>query len=231
MPHLADMDVAHYVAVKDRVASLVLEADHERRVPGSPAWRVRDVVAHLSGLCEDWVAHHLDGYASQSWTDAQVVRFAAYPLAEILGRWDACLRTFAALPDDPMMGPPARWAFGDAVIHEADLRGALGIGRVPQEAVELALKGVISRWRQVLATADAPTLLVRAPGLGEWWIGIQGDPEAVTVVAPAYELFRALAGRRTHEQVRSWGWDNDPSPYLAAGLPYPFSWATTDLTD
>jgi hypothetical protein len=45
-------------------------------------------VAHLSGLCEDWVDHRLGGYASQVWTGAQVARFAEQPLADILGRWD-----------------------------------------------------------------------------------------------------------------------------------------------
>jgi uncharacterized protein (TIGR03083 family) len=231
VPHLDGVDLRHYLAVRDRVASLVIGTDHEQRVPGSPAWSARDVVAHLSGLCEDWVAHRLDGYASQAWTDAQVARFAGYPVSEILERWQVASRAFAALPDDPVMGPPARWAFGDAVIHEADLRGAAGGGRVPHEAVASALKGAISRWRQVLADAHPRTLLVSAPDLRDWWIGTPDDPEAVTVSTPAYELFRALAGRRTEEQVRLWDWDDDPSPYIAAGLAYPFSWATAELMD
>ena len=231
MSHLAGMDVGHYLAVKDRVASLVLDSDPDRRVPGSPAWSVRDVVAHLAGLCEDWVGHRLDRYASDSWTNAQVIRFASYPLDEILGRWDVSVSVFASLPDDPTMGPPARWAFGDAVIHEADLRGALGVGRVPEEAMSLALQGAISRWRQQLNNAKAPTLLVRATDLREWWIGVPDDPATVTVEVPAYELFCALAGRRTQEQVRSWSWDAEPSTYLAAGLPFPFHWADRDLSD
>ncbi len=165
MSHLTGMDVGHYLAVKDRVASLVLDSDPERRVPGSPAWRVRDVVAHLAGLCDDWVGHRLDGYASESWTNAQVIRFAAYPLDEILGRWNVSVRAFASLRDDPTMGAPARWAFGDAVIHEADLRGALGVGRVPDEAMSVALQGAISRWRHQLNNAKTPTLLVRATDL------------------------------------------------------------------
>jgi uncharacterized protein (TIGR03083 family) len=225
------MDVGSYLAVKDRVVGLVIEADPELPVPACPAWRIGDVVAHLSGLCEDWVAGRLDGYASQAWTDAQVARFAECPLPETLRRWNTAAEAFASLPDDPTMGPPARWAFGDAVTHEADLRGAVGGGRVPDEAVAFGLKGAISRWRGLLAEASAPTLVVRVPDQRDWWIGVPDDPEAVTVIAPAYEVFRALAGRRTQEQVRAWDWDHDPSPYLAAGLPYPFHWATTNLAD
>ena len=82
------MDVGSYLAVKDRVAGLVKESDPQLPVPSCPAWSVRDAVAHLSGLCEDWVDHRLDGYASQVWTGAQVARFAEQPLADILGRWD-----------------------------------------------------------------------------------------------------------------------------------------------
>jgi uncharacterized protein (TIGR03083 family) len=225
------MDLGSYLAVKDRVAGLVIGADPELMVPACPAWRVRDVVAHLSGLCEDWVAHCLDDYASQVWTDAQVERFAECRLTETFGRWDTAAEAFASLADDPVMGPSAGWAFGDAVIHEADLRGAVGGGRVPDEAVALGLKGAIGRWRRLLAGANTPTLVVRALGQRDWWIGVKGDPDAVTVIAPAYELFRALAGRRTEERVRAWDWDSDPSPYLAVGLPYPFHWATTELAD
>jgi len=129
------------------------------------------------------------------------------------------------------MGPSARWAFGDAVIHEADLRGALGADRVPPDVVSLALRGSIGRWRQILAEARTPTLLLRVPELREWWLGVPDDPGATAVEAPAYEVFRALAGRRTEDQIRAWGWDGDPGPFLRAGLPYPFRRASTQLAD
>jgi hypothetical protein len=108
------------------------------------------------------------------------------------------------------------------VIHEADFRGAVGDGRVPDVVVALALKGAISRRRRLLADARTPTLVVRVPDQRDWWIGVRDDPEAVTVIAPAYELFRALAGRRTQEQVQAWDWDQDPSPYLAGRTSVPF---------
>ena len=135
--------------------------DAECPVPSCPGWRVRDVVAHLAGLCEDWVDHHLGGYASDGWTSTQVSRFSQNSLDEILDRWRSAMTQFVALDDDPVMGAPARWAFGDAVSHEADIRGALHFGRVPDDAVLLALKPAISRWRQVLREREnadaAPT--------------------------------------------------------------------------
>jgi hypothetical protein len=138
---------------------------------------------------------------------------------------------FAALSDHPVMGPPARWAFGDAITHEADIRGAVQAERVPHDAVVLALKGGVGRWRQVLREAGVPTLLIRAVDAREWWAGQPEDPDAVIVETSAYELFRALAGRRSINQVCEWSWSSDPHVFTATGLPYPFAWASSDIVD
>ena len=61
-----------YVAIHERIVELATDKTRHLSVPASPGWRIHDVVAHLSGLCEDWVDHRLDGYASEGWTAAQV---------------------------------------------------------------------------------------------------------------------------------------------------------------
>jgi hypothetical protein len=193
---------------------------------------VHDVLSHLVGLCQDWGDGRLDGYASPAWTADQLRRNARFTTAELLDRWDRDAEALANLDDHPQMGPPARWAFGDAVIHEADVRGALAMGRVPQDAVLLALKGSIARWRQVLERIDPPTTLVVCPiDAREWRLGAVESNEPIVVRPSAYELFRSLAGRRTREQVRAWDWSADPEPILSLGLPYPFDWADTALAD
>ena len=224
------MDLDAYQAVRERLDPLI-RSDPEAGVPSCPAWRVRDVAAHLTGLCEDWVDHRLDEYGSLEWTAAQVSRFSGCDIAEVLERWRDATTRFASLDEDPVMGSPARWAFGDAVIHEADIRGALGSNRVPQDAVLLGLRGSIGRWRRVLGKARTPTLILRASDARDWRLGALDDPHPVIVEAPSYEVFRALAGRRIQHQVRGWDWSDDPEPYLIAGLPYPFSWAPLDLSD
>jgi uncharacterized protein (TIGR03083 family) len=225
------VDNAAYIEARDRIISLVSAADVAKIVPSCPEWQVKDVVGHLTGLCEDWVDHHLDGYASEAWTAAQVDRFAASTLDDVVERWYWASERFIRLDEDPVLGPPARWAFGDAITHEADIRGALGAERVPHEAVLLGLKASVSRWRDVLSQAETRTLLLRAPDARDWWLGTQGDPEMTVVEAPAYEFFRALAGRRSQAQMRNWEWSSDEQPYLAAGLPYPFRSASTDIQD
>jgi uncharacterized protein (TIGR03083 family) len=225
------MDLDAYRGVVQRIEGIVRVGDGEAAVPCCPGWRVRDVVAHLTGLCEDWVNHDLDGYASEPWTAAQIARFTGSSLDEVLASWDRAVERFAVLDDDPLMGSPARWAFGDAVIHEADIRGALDAARVPHDVVLVALRGAIARWRQVLGASVVPTLLLRVPDARDWWLGEPDDRERIEVEASAYEVFRGLAGRRSTEQVASWTWSGDPEPYLDAGLPYPFQWSPIDVID
>jgi uncharacterized protein (TIGR03083 family) len=225
------MDAEAYIGVRDRISSLIGPAEGQIEVPTCPGWQVKDVVGHLAGLCEDWVNHHLEGYASDEWTAAQVERFASLTLDEVFDRWDRASELLVKLEEDPIMGPPTRWAFGDAITHEADIRGAVGAERVPQEWVLVALKGSISRWREVLSQAKAPTLMLRAPDARDWWVGAHNDPEVTVVEAPAYEFFRALAGRRSRNQMIRWEWSGDAEPYLAAGLPYPFHSASSDIQE
>ena len=57
------------------------------------------------------------------------------------------------------------------------------------------------------------------------------DSRAVSVEAPAYDIFRALYGRRSYEQAAAWRWSGPSAPYIGAGLPFPFRWAESALVD
>jgi len=57
-----------YLAIQGRVRGLLDEGHADVAIPACPAWTVRDLIAHLAGLCEDWVVHRLDDYASEAWT-------------------------------------------------------------------------------------------------------------------------------------------------------------------
>src|SRR4051794_6630153 len=64
-----------YAAGRVRLTELVTEADPEGRtvpVPGCPHWAVKDVVAHVTGVCADVLAGNLDGVTTEPWTAAQV---------------------------------------------------------------------------------------------------------------------------------------------------------------
>jgi hypothetical protein len=61
----------------------------------------------------------------------------------------------------------------------------------------------------------------------EWELG-EGEPGASVAVEP-FELFRALAGRRSPRQVAQWKWQGDPGPYF--GLISIFPLRATDLVE
>jgi hypothetical protein len=128
-----------------------------------------------------------------------------------------------------MLGPAALMAFVDALTHEADLRGALRADRLPAGEVPLAMKPLVARWRQTLAGAGVPPLLVRVVGGRDWTVGAASAEVHVDV--DLYDLFRALTGRRSAAQVARWAWSRDPGPFIRAGLPFPFTWAADDLDD
>ncbi len=223
--------LAAYAAVRGRLVGLTRADSADNAVPACPGWRVRDVVAHLAGLCEDWVNHRLDGYASERWTADQVSRHDRSTCEEMFDAWRDAMVAFTNLRE-PFLGlPPARWAFGDAVVHEADVRGALGADRVPDDAVLLSLQGTMQRWKQVLSGAGAPLLRVRSPDGPEWWLGGRDDPNGMVLEAPLYELFRGLCGRRSRGQAMGWAWSADPEPIVAAGLPYPCTRASNAMFD
>lgn len=222
-----------YRAVADRVIALATGAPDrlDEPVPACPGWSARDVIHHLVGLCQDWVSGNLDVYASDAWTTDQVERFRGKSITEVADAWRVALDEFAQLDESPIGATPASWGFGDAVVHEADLRPVLAPGtRVPADAVGLGLRAAIARWRGELASFDAPPLRILAPDLREWWFG-EESPDAASVTANAYEWFRALFGRRSLAQVEAYDWSTDPAPWLGAGLPHPFTWADADLED
>lgn len=227
-----DIYLEPYLDVVERVSTLARSSDDlDAELSACPGWTGRDVIAHLAGLAQDWVGGRLDGYGSDEWTSAQVARFEGERLDDVVDAWTTASDRFGDIANSPLGGTPAMWAFGDAVVHEADLRGTLAPGtQVPPEPMALGLKGAIARWRGELGNAGVEPLNVVATDMRTWRVGDHEAP-ANTVTTTGYELFRALHGRRSRAQVERWDWSTDPAPYLDVPLPYPFHWATSDVED
>src|SRR5256885_11807958 len=114
-----------YGALRSRVSGLVRRADEEqleRHTPAAPEWRVRDLVAHLSGITADINAGNLDGVATDAWTARQVETRRDWSIARVLDEWD----TEGAKVEADMSSMP-EVAVGqltmDAVPHEHAIRG------------------------------------------------------------------------------------------------------------
>jgi uncharacterized protein (TIGR03083 family) len=217
-----------YGALRKRVADLVRDAGDEqieRHAPAAPDWRVRDIVAHLSGVTADINAGNLDGVASDAWTARQVDARRDWSIDRLLDEWDTeAAKVEAVMPTLPEL------ALGqmtmDAATHEQDIRGGLDRpGERDCDAIEIGFDWGVAMLASMCDQADT-TMLIQTDagtamlGSGARQVGLRVD---------RYELFRTMTGRRSAEQICAFGWDGEPAPEL---LVFPiFTPRTTPLVE
>jgi hypothetical protein len=116
--------------------------------------------------------------------------------------------------------PFAGWTYLWAVVQNShNIWAALKVESKVRDsgATEMVLESAVYWLDMRLQATGAPALRIRT-GEREWVVG-DGIPKA-TVTAPAFELFRALSGRRSLEQIRNFSWDGNPEPYLKVFSPF-----------
>lgn len=228
------MEIAElYMQLRDDLAFLVLDnsARSDSPVPACPEWTVRDVLAHVAGLAQDAVSGDLPALdLLEQWRDVQtaatrddmtadqVRRSARDAVEDVVVRWESVSDALAPMlngarpfPGRPPVGIEAVLVT-DLVLHDQDVRGALGEPRLGMGSAEsLALAtyafGVDYRVRQLALPALELRYGEKARLLGE------GEPAAV-VTAERFELVRAFGGRRSRDQILALDWLGDPMPYV-----------------
>jgi uncharacterized protein (TIGR03083 family) len=169
-----------YRDLRLRVTDLLHDRPDEtldQTAPATPAWRVRDVVAHLGGVCDDIAHGNMDGVATESWTQAQVDKRRDWPFDQVLADWSEHAGVV-----EPMLngiGSPIGQLVFDAWTHEQDVRGALHEpGAREGPAVDIA-------WDWFIAESESVGARLTA------------------VRASRYELLRGVTGRRSLAQMRA----------------------------
>ncbi len=166
---------------------------------------MKDVYAHLAGLCADVADGRTDGAGTDDWTGRQVEerrdRTLADIVAELRERGPVLVETLRAFPIE-------RVAI-DQWTHEQDVRGAVGRPGsrdvpVVAWAVGLMAGGIDAAWR----TQGKPAVRIEATSRS-FTIG-EGEPVA-TLKLDDFELVRAVLGRRSPAQVRALVVDGDPA--------------------
>ena len=195
-----------YRELRGRVIDLVRDLDDARVAaiaPATPEWRVRDIVAHLTGVCADVLAGNLGGVATDDWTAKQVTDRRDVPFDELLEEWEEKgTAVEAIMPDFPPIA--AGQMVTDSVTHEQDIRGALG---TPGARDSDALDGAF-RWGAMALDGSEPMRLASEAGAVD--VG-EGEPVA-TVRAGRFEFVRSMTGRRSLDQMRAYDWDGEPRP-------------------
>jgi uncharacterized protein (TIGR03083 family) len=191
--------------------------DLEARAPAAPEWRVRDLLAHVGGVCDDVVHGNLNGVGTDPWTAVQVEKRRGWTVDEVLGDWEQHGEAVDTLIDEAPPGLFGQLLF-DAWTHEQDVRGALAspggrTSRAAARSYDWGADALEGRDR-----GDGRPQLSLVTDVGVCVVG-SGGP-AVTVHTSRFELLRAMTGRRSHAQVRAYGWDGEPDPERLVLAPF-----------
>jgi hypothetical protein len=236
---MADLAAA-FREVREALTAQLDVADEEQwstPIPIRPEWTVKDTAAMLAGFAGALIEGRWTEDFSDAWSDDDVRRrlHTAFDALiaerggrsgpEILREWEMHARRLERMMDgdEPFptgTHPFAGWTYLWAVVQNAhNIWTALHVvSKVREsEATQMCLESAVYWLDMRLQATNTPALRVRASDR-EWVIG-DGIPQA-TVTAPPFELFRALSGRRSLGQIRSFSWDGDPEPYLKVFSPF-----------
>ena len=120
------------------VATNLTEEQLTQKVPATPAWTVRDLLAHLAGEAADAVSGRMENAPSPEWSAQHVGERAGVDVAALLeemrGNVPGIIETLEGNPR-----PAIAW---DASVHLADLHECLGLGRPAEHLWQPVLAGV-----------------------------------------------------------------------------------------
>jgi uncharacterized protein (TIGR03083 family) len=178
-------------------------------VPACPMWTVKELIAHLAGTTADIVNNNIAGAPGEEWTAAHVAARADRTLTELFAEWEELgprWEEIARRAEHPSF--IVRNPYLDTGVHEADLYGALGIGRQPAELYRTIASSVVPRVAEDFEGIGV--FVINTPDR-EYRLGT-GDTEA-SVRVDTYELSRAVYGRRSRAQIESWDWTGSPGQF------------------
>ena len=203
---------AMYAGSFDRISGLMRGLTDEQavatRVPATPLWNVHDLLAHVTAVTTYALRGDTGGAGTPEWTGQQVAEREQRTLAQLHDEWAPKVPRIV----DLLRHPGTQLIAYDVYCHEHDLRGAVGIeGTADPETTHAVTEFTATLLAARIAQHYLPPVCVRTTEGDVWGAA---DPDAVTVMAPTFELFRALFGRRSDAQVRAYEWSGDPEPYL-----------------
>ena len=152
----------------------------------------------------------------------------------VLAEWDEYAPRMAAILRDPRRLQPRSHSSGarrlvDLVVHQGDLTHAVDAPAVEDpDVIDAPLVGRRALLASSLEVLELPAIeLICADGHRRARRR-RAYPRS-SVRASRRDLWRSLHGRRTPEQVRSFDWDGDPTPYLDLWPGLAFSFPSVEV--
>ena len=180
-------------------------------VPATPAWTVKDVVAHLVGITSDLNALRFDAPDPETWTARQVESRRSASVAELEAEWEQEADRFEE--GLRLLGYELGSHYvGDLLQHSQDVREALGREDVADDlALAVALDFYVDAFSQALAGNGEGAVVVHV-GEEAWTAG--RGPAVASVTADRLPLLRAFGGRLALGDVRALAWSGDVDAVL-----------------
>jgi uncharacterized protein (TIGR03083 family) len=202
--------ITEWTNAQGRVIDLVESLNPEeagRSVPACPDWTVTQLLAHMVGLNADVLAGDEPDDHNSTWTQRQVDHRAGREPADLVAEWRDLTQ-----PMRDWMREHGTRPLHDAVIHEQDLRGAVGRpGARDSDGLAAVREAMAERFATRVRAAHLAPVELRSPA----WIFSTGDADpGLELFAPDFDLTRALMTRRTADQLRQWSTAGSIDPYL-----------------
>lgn len=205
-----------YAHIRRSVTELLTTARDvaDPAVPSCPEWTLSGLVTHLVGVAAMAIGR-LSG-----WPATATAPSAGMDLDQLLAAWER-LGAEADVLLAERGGRSGNILVMDAFTHELDIRYAIGAGLpAGHPAFAGAFEVLANGFAAAVIDHDLPALRL-STGSTQWTVGL-GEP-AATVTAGRYDLYRSLAGRRSHEQIAALHWDRDSHRWLPAFTWGPFT--------
>jgi uncharacterized protein (TIGR03083 family) len=195
-----------YQETRGRIAGLVTSLDEtalSTPVGSCPGWSVRDVVAHLTAVADDWASRRLTGAPTDEQTATHVARFSGRPIAEVLAVWADAAAQLDQMAETAGVEPP----LGDIACHEHDIRSAIGR---PGARDSGAVWFTSDRLLDSLRTPVQLRVIVEDE---QYRSGPLTGPE-LALRTTRFEALRWRTGRRSRGQLAAMEWSGDPTAVL-----------------
>ena len=204
---------AEYRAARERMQAIAAGLDESQTahvVPACPAWSVKDLFAHVTGIAADLGAGVRPDGDTQAWVDRQVQERRGRPLADVVDEWSSVAPRFEQMIQER---PSRLWGLTyDTVVHEHDLRNATDrAGARDSTGVQMAAELGLALVDADLRRLGLPAFRVR---FADRDIVVGDGDVQLELATEAFECLRLLGSRRTVDELRAAPFVGDFDHYL-----------------
>jgi hypothetical protein len=187
-------------------------------VPACPDWTALQLITHCVSMPAALGAGDFPTGDLNEWIDKILTDRAGASLDSLAEEWVGANETIAG-----MVNGGGAMLFDDLVVHEHDLRGALGVPDHSALDASIMVPSSLTSCVAALETAGLGSIEVRSGS--DSWRSHDAEPGWVLEVSP-WEAVRVLYSRRSAEELRFLGGSDNIEAYIAvldAHLPLPTS--------